>query len=84
MAIPPAATTAPTSRPIPLGTAQSPSHCNAISEYPIRPPASPLSRMAAKAPMRTPTDGSAESDRSVSGAGEVLMPRERNWATLET
>src|SRR6056297_665264 len=41
----------------------------------MRPPARPLSRIATNAPIRTPTDGNAESDRSVSGVGEVFMAR---------
>ena len=54
---------------------QSPSHCSATSEYPINAPASPLSRIAANAPTRTPMEGSADNDRSVSGPDEVFTSR---------
>src|SRR4029077_314862 len=53
IAMPIAAVTAPTSNPTPLASPQSPSHWRSISKYPINPPASPLTRIATKAAIRT-------------------------------
>ena len=64
------------SKPRPCHAPQLPSHWSDTSEYPIIAPASPLRQTATNAAMRTPTDGSADSNPSLwFGSGVPTAPK---------
>jgi len=67
-ATPPAATIAPTSEPMPLGTAHVPAHWTLTNARPMSRPHTPATMMATNATALAPTDGNADGP-GIGGAG---------------